>query len=281
MSTGRRTDPRVFRKLESRQNARVKELRAALGSGIVPKRPWIAVEGEHLLAEAVRSGLRVHSVFLREGCERLFGDGIPDVEEVFVLPPEVFASAAATEHPQGIAAFVEMPWFAAPQEGALAPGESAWGRMSAGIPLILVAGGLQDPGNVGTIARSAEAFGASGMILLPGTASLWNPKTLRASAGAAFRLPSLRMAAEDAFTALRAKGIRIFAATPRHGTASLDFSQPAALLIGNEGAGLPASWLERADEQITIPTSSETESLNAAVAGSLLLYEAFRQRRPR
>jgi TrmH family RNA methyltransferase len=138
---------------------------------------------------------------------------------------------------------------------------------------------LQDPGNLGTLVRSAEAFGATGMILLPGTVSLWNAKTLRASSGSAFRLPVMVMPADDAFSALREAGVQIFAAVARDGAGEVDLRGPSALLLGNEGAGLPGAWIARADALVTIPCPGAVESLNAAVAGSVLLYDAMRQRR--
>jgi TrmH family RNA methyltransferase len=190
---------------------------------------------------------------------------MPGDAEVLIVAEEVFASAATTEHPQGIAALVEAPEFPLP-------------AMFAGTPLVVIAAGLQDPGNLGTLVRSAEAFGATGMMLLPGTVSLWNAKTLRASSGSAFRLPVLALSAEDAFAALREQGIRIFAAVARDGDTQADLRGPSALLVGNEGAGLPDEWIAQADARVTIPLPGAVESLNAAIAGSVLLYEAMRQR---
>jgi len=126
--------------------------------------------------------------------------------------------------------------------------------------------------------RSAEAFGATGMILLPGTVSLWNGKALRASSGSAFRLPVVALAADDAFAVLRAQGVQLFAAVARDGAGEADLRGPSALLVGNEGAGLPDAWIARADARVTIPYPGAVESLNAAIAGSVLLYEAARQR---
>ncbi len=163
--------------IESRQNPRVKELRAALArTGRTPS-GLVAIEGEHLVAEAVRSHLRFASIFLRDGYAPRIK--LPEDADHLLLPPDVFASAVATEQPQGIAALVHPPAFT-PER--LFPGSA---------PLVLVLAGLQDPGNVGTLLRSAEAFAATGVLLLPGTASPWNPKALRASAGSAFRVPAI------------------------------------------------------------------------------------------
>jgi RNA methyltransferase, TrmH family len=274
------------RKVESRQNPRVKQLRAALRQGTPTDDGQIAIEGDRLLREAIRSGLRVRTVFVRSGSERLLesvleltliGDA-----EVLLLSQDVFSSVTATEHPQGIAALIEKPRFGMtgmlpPDPSQTAAQRSAFDQMLRGTPLIVIAAGLQDPGNLGTLVRSAEAFGATGMILLPGTVSLWNPKAMRASAGSAFRLPAAHMPAEEAFAALRAKGVRLLAAVPQGG-APADLSLPTALLLGNEGAGLAEEWIARADARVTVDCPGDVQSLNAAVAGSVLLYEAARQR---
>jgi TrmH family RNA methyltransferase len=267
-----------IRIVQSRQNARVKDLRAGLhGNGRTPS-GGIAIEGAHLVIEALRSGLRLHTIFIRSGSETLLEtvgqaanldsatlDGVTDILE---LPDDVFLSAVATEHPQGIAALAAAPQFTV-DDLFLAPR-----------PLLLVLAGLQDPGNLGTLVRSAEAFGAAGILALAGTVSCWNPKALRASSGSAFRMPILSLPEEAAVAALRAHRVVIYAAVASGGTiaseAALHYA--SALVIGNEGAGLPPSLLAAASHRITLPCPGPVESLNAAVAGSLLLYEASRQR---
>jgi RNA methyltransferase, TrmH family len=256
------------RRIESRQNARVKELRAALQRGMRIRHGQIAIEGEHLVREAVRSGLKVRTLFLTRATEDLWRDRAWEDAEVLLLSEDVFSSAASTEHPQGIAALIDPPQWRLE-------------HMLRGVPLLVIAAALQDPGNLGALIRSAEAFGASGMILLPGTVSLWNAKTLRASSGSAFRLPILAMQASEAFSALRGSGVRLAAAVAREGSTQPDFAGPVALLVGNEGAGVPEAWLAEADARVTIPCPGPVESLNAAVAGSVLLYEAARQRQAR
>jgi TrmH family RNA methyltransferase len=258
------------RRVESRQNARVKELRAGLSRGAKTVHNHIALEGLHLVQEAIKSGLDLHTVFLQEGHEGLLEQFPSGNAEVLILTEDVFLSATMTEHPQGVTALVEAPQFTM---------QAMFQAASRSHPLVVIAAGLQDPGNLGTLVRSAEAFGATGMILLPGTVSLWNAKTLRASSGSAFRLPVVALAAGDAFHALRAHGTRILAAVARDGDGEIDLRGPSALLIGNEGSGLPEAWIAQADGRVTIPFSGAVESLNAAIAGSVLLYDAMRQRR--
>jgi TrmH family RNA methyltransferase len=252
--------------VESRQNPRVKELRAALSrTGRTPS-GLIAIEGEHLVVEAMRSHLRFATIFLREGYQPPFA--LPNDAETLLLPSDTFASAVATEQPQGIAALIHPPAF---------PPDTIFRAPS---PLILVLAGLQDPGNVGTLLRSAEAFAATGVLLLPGAASPWNPKALRASAGSAFRVPAMNATEPEALNLFERHKIPAIAAVARSGTAisKAPLAGPCALLIGNEGAGLSKILLSAAKHRITIPTPGNVESLNAAIAGSLLLYEASRQR---
>jgi TrmH family RNA methyltransferase len=258
------------RRVESRQNARIKELRAGLSRGTRTAHNHIAIEGLHLVQEAVKSGLILDTVFLKEGREELLQQFPAGNAEVLIVTEDVFLSATMTEHPQGVAALMEAPRFTVQAMFPKAPRPH---------PLVVIAAGLQDPGNLGTLVRSAEAFGATGMILLPGTVSLWNAKTLRASSGSAFRLPVIGLTTDDAFNTLRAHGVRIIAAVARDGDSEADLRGPSALLIGNEGSGLPEAWIAQADARVTIPFTGAVESLNAAIAGSVLLYEAMRQRR--
>lgn len=274
---------RLISIVQSRQNARVRELRAAFARSPRDESEVIGFEGEHLLAEAVRSGLRLRTVFVRvdpdrqDTALRMLGRlHIPAAVPIVSLNPALFASAVDTESPQGIAALVERPRFSLAE--ALA--DAGPGRA----PLVVVAAGLQDPGNLGTLIRSAEAFAATGVIALPGTVDVWNAKALRASAGSAFRVPVLAEKTSAALAALKERGIPVVAAVASSGEGEaipcIDFEWrgPAAILIGNEGAGLGQDLLERADTLVTIPMPGPVESLNAAVAGSVLLYEAARQR---
>jgi len=152
-------------------------------------------------------------------------------------------------------------------------------------PLLLIAAGLQDPGNLGTLIRSAEAFGATAVLTTSGTVSEWNQKALRASAGSVFRIPVVSVTPAE-ISALKSRGLRLLAAVADSDTsnpkavpiAEADLTQPCALMIGNEGSGLTTELLQISDTSATIPMPGRIESLNAAIAGSLLLYEASRQR---
>ncbi len=147
--------------------------------------------------------------------------------------------------------------------------------------LVLAATGLQDPGNAGAIIRAAAAAGATGVVLDESSADPWGWKALRASMGSAFHLPVLRSRAIGTLlNDWRRAGLCIAATVPRDGTPmhEVDFTMPAALLLGGEGAGLACQLVEAADVRVTIPMRVGIESLNAAVAAAVLLYEARRQR---
>jgi len=264
-----------YRIVQSRQNSHIKELRQAMARPGRSERGLVAIEGPNLIAEALRAGLRIDTLFVAEGAESL-AEELPiasDIERL-LLPESLLTAALDTESPQPIAALIEPPLW---NPGDLLPPQG----IEAPAPLYIVLAGLQDPGNVGTILRSAEAFGATGALLLPGTVSPWNQKAIRASAGSIFRLPLMSASAEELFPRLHQAGIRIFTtavegATPAH-RAALD--TPSAILIGNEGNGVPAEIAALADEAITIPCPGPVESLNASIAASILLYEAATQRR--
>ncbi|MEO8735954.1 MAG: RNA methyltransferase [Edaphobacter sp.] len=253
--------------VSSRTNSRVKQLRAAFAGHARLSGGMVAIEGDHLLAEALRSGMVLKTVFVSERREvpRIVPRGV----EVLHLTDEVFESVVETQSPQGVAALIVPP-------------VSTIDAVLRGTPLILIAAGLQDPGNLGTLVRSAEAFGATGVLTTPGTVSAWNQKALRASVGSVFRMPVVVATAEEVAN-LKSQGVKLLAAVgsdDSNSTAAqeIDFSGPCALMVGNEGAGLAAEWIEIADEYVTIPCPGPVESLNAAIAGSLLLYEASRQR---
>jgi RNA methyltransferase, TrmH family len=258
--------------ISSRANPRVKQLRAAFAGHARLSGGLIAIEGEHLLFEAIRAGLVLKTIFVSERCTP--PADLPRGVELIELPGEIFSSAVDTQHPQGIAAlFVPPTWDIESMFPAKGP--------SAKTPLLLIAAGLQDPGNLGTLIRSAEAFGATGVLTTPGTVSQWNQKALRASAGSVFRVPVVAATPAD-LTTLKSRGLQLFAAVAgdphTHSVADANLTQPCALMIGNEGSGIAMELLQISDARITIPTPGPVESLNAAIAGSLLLYEASRQR---
>ncbi|MGA3130758.1 MAG: RNA methyltransferase [Terracidiphilus sp.] len=259
------------RVVESKDNARLKELRRALADAGRGAKGLVGIEGPHLLEEALGAGLRVATIFVAQGAERLLDAlSVPSDIEILRLPAKLLESALATETPQAVAALVEPP-------------DWTWAQIlneNQKKALVVVLAGIQDPGNLGTILRSAEAFGATGVVSLPGTVSAWNPKAVRASVGSVFRVPVLAVSERECLEELHQAEVKILATTVRGAKPAdrVDLAGPVAIIIGNEGNGVPDDLTAKADARITIPCPGPVESLNAAVAASVLLYEAARQR---
>jgi TrmH family RNA methyltransferase len=261
-----------LRKVEGRHNALVKELRAAFAHGELTPAGDCAIEGLRIVEEAIRSGLRLHAVFFSESAasraERLLPQLGAHVETVS-LPDKLFASAVPSETPQGVAALVRLRAFSP---------EDVLDRAAFG-PLVAVAG-VQDPGNLGTILRSAEAFGAGGVLLGEGTVSAFNSKVIRGSAGSVFRLAVAKAKLADLLPETKARGICTLATSSHKGAPlpEANLQMPVAFLIGGEGSGVPRDLFARVDGTVAIPHAPQVESLNAGVAASIVLYEAARKR---
>jgi RNA methyltransferase, TrmH family len=277
--------------ITSRDNRWLKEFRVALRGGLQTESGYVGVEGVRLVEEALRSGCRIEAVLFSESGERHHERLAPVIDRPEIAIPvlrttdRLFEGVADTEHPQGVAALVA-PGAATLDDLLRVPSDAC-------AVLLVVLAGVQDPGNVGTILRTASAFGATGAVTAAsgqsGTASPFSPKALRASAGAALHLPILAgMSLPILLTQLRIANVRTLASSvhePRDGDAPLlapwevDWCEPVALLVGNEGAGLPEDVERSADARIRIPMASGIESLNAAAAAAVLFYEAARQRK--
>jgi len=224
-----------------------------------------AIEGATLIEEARRSGFEPRELYATEaGLAEHRGLVSPETP-VFVVPPAAFARLSDVETPTGLLAVLDLP--AGGLDAVLArPG-----------PVLLLAG-VNDPGNAGTLIRSAEAFGAAGVLFGRGGADPYGPKVVRAAMGSLFRLPLAVVDAEEVLAAAAAAGRPVVAAD----TSGDDLDPgtlPAAAIVavGNERRGV-RDWLPRWDRAVRIPQSPQTESLNAAVAGSILLYAFARAR---
>ncbi len=260
--------------MSSRDNRALKQFRAALrGSGLTDE-GLTAVEGPRMVAEALASGLEIIAVLCSASGEphlAAMEKQLPTGVRLLRVPDRLFESVSDTQAPQGIAALLR------PRMADF----DAFTRPSSGHPLVVVLVGVQDPGNAGTVIRTAEAFGASGAMLTAGSAHPWSPKAIRASAGSVLRLPVVHgIAPAVALVQLRMAGFATYAATLT-GTSlpsAADLTAPVALLIGNEGTGLPPEVERSADATLRIPLAGAVHSLNAATAAAVLLYEAARQR---
>ena len=266
-----------LRRIEGRHNALVKEMRHAFARAERTEDGSCAIDGVRIVEEALRSGLRLRAILFKDSARNLAERLLPQIGshvETLLLPDKLFDSVVPSETPQGVAALVRLKEFSL---------TDVLERLQVG-PVIVVMG-LQDPGNLGTIVRSAEAFGSAGVVLGAGTVSPLNAKVVRASAGSIFRHPVVSAKAsaeiEDLSHRLRKAGVRLIATSSHKGTLinQAGLSQPAAIFIGSEGSGLTKNLMAQVDELVRVPHTPQVESLNAGVAGSIVLYEAARQRR--
>jgi TrmH family RNA methyltransferase len=254
--------------ITSSSNERVKHARRVREGR---ERDLIFIEGERLVAEGVASELKLHACFTaaepsasqQELLERL-------TCPVFHLSESVLESLSDTTSTQGIMVIAERPW---PTLDRMFEGKA---------PLILGLDRIQDPGNLGTLVRTAEAAGVSGLFAFAGSADAFSPKTLRSSMGSAFRLPILPdVSGLGTLETCRSRGLKTVVAT---GEAELshydyDWRQPTLLILGNEGRGASAEIMSACDHRVRIPLHAPVESLNVAAAGAAILFEAVRQRR--
>ena len=260
--------------ITSRSNPLIKSLRRLSSDRRYREREGcFLVEGVHMVEEALSSGWPVRLILHTPAAAERAGFLWPKAREknvpLVAVAEELVDELAGTVTPQGVMALVEMP------RGELAV------LLGAPPSLLVLVDGVQDPGNLGTIVRSAAAAGAQGVVLLPGTVDLYNPKTVRATMGALFHLPVVAVAEkEGVLVRLKEAGFAVVAGVPAGGEPlfALDLTLPVALAVGNEARGLSPEVLARSDFLATIPMPGRAESLNVAAAASIMLYEAVRQR---
>lgn len=193
--------------------------------------------------------------------------GISD-DSIEIVADNVFDRMSQTQTPQGIMAVVRMK-------------DNSLSDMLSGNPLLILVENLQDPGNLGTIIRMGEGAGVTGVIMSHNTVDIYNPKTIRSTMGSIFRVPFIYVQDfGDAVSECQKSGVKVYAAhlDGKNTYLGEDYSTPTAFLIGNEGNGLTDDITKQADTLIRIPMEGEVESLNAAIACTILTYEAVRQR---
>ncbi|MGI6663150.1 MAG: TrmH family RNA methyltransferase [Bacillota bacterium] len=240
------------------------------------------VEGPPSVMMALESGVSIEylvmsrSFFSSPGggeVERLLGRG-PSPPEVFTVPDELFERMSETKSPQGVLCVVSVPFRF--REGVPA---SPWVE-----PLEVVGVDIQDPGNVGTLVRSASAVGASSVVFLGSSADPFSPKCIRASAGTVFRVavksPGRHVAPPEYLLKRHSEGLEVLKTVPQRGVSpwEADLTKALCLVFGNEAKGLHEDVLSLPGQEISIPMPGGTESLNVAVASGIILYEALRQR---
>ena len=253
--------------LTSTHNPFLQEIRRAVRRGEPTVEGLIVIEGPHLIEEVLNSSWHLKRILSSPAAAHRHATLLQRAQvEVVEVSSHVFDSISGTETTQGLFALAK-------------PRKWVWGELTASPALVVVLDGVQDPGNAGTIIRSAEAFGATGIVLAEGCPKISNGKLLRSAAGSLFRLPCQEnVMRKTIFEMLGQIGTRFYSLAARSGAPLLgvDFRSDCALVIGSEGAGVSAEFLT-ASQAVSVPTV-RVESLNAAVAGSIALFEAARQR---
>ncbi len=260
-------------RISSRQNPLVRRFRD-LASRTGGASLDVLLDGEHLLREALSSGVRIEVAAFSDALvgtrlAPLVDDVARHGGRVVAVSASVLAAVSPVHEPSGVVAIATV------QKREL---HDALDRAP---QLVFLLSEVQDPGNVGAIVRAAEACGVTGVVAGEGTADPYSWKALRGSMGSSFRLPvAARIPLLEAARTARSKGIRILAAVPRAGEPlpRADLRAPAAILLGGEGQGIPEALLRMADGRLSIPMRRPVESLNVSVAAALIAYEAFRQR---
>lgn len=225
-------------------------------------------EGEKLVREAIQAGC-TKTIVMREDFAGTFDR--EDAAFVF-MTGSLFSKIAQTETSQGILAIVDEP---------KSDRETFLKAISAKNSKVLVLDRLQDPGNIGTIIRTADAAGYAGMVMMKGSGDIFSPKVIRAAAGSLLRLPVFKAETEDeALSLLTEAGKTIIGTTPENGMDydKADWSGGIALIIGNEGNGMSETFKSAAHRNVKIPMNKEVDSLNAAVAAGILIYESIKER---
>jgi len=239
--------------ITSVDNARVKDALRLRKSSERRRSGLFIAEGPREVARAREAGLRVVETF--------YAPALLDWDEGEPVSERVLAKLAYRAEPEGVIAVVEAPARELPRGGSL----------------YLVAVGIEKPGNLGAMARTAEASGADALVVAEARADVWNPNAIRASTGAVFTLPVI----EATLGELRTLELELVAAAvgaPITYT-DADLTAPVAIVVGPEDTGLPATWLEAADRTVSIPVAGgSADSLNAATAAAIILFEAVRQR---
>jgi TrmH family RNA methyltransferase len=268
--------------ITSVQNPLVKRLHQLLERKGREEQGRFLVEGMHMVEEALKSGVEVTTILydserdMDAACRRALANQ-PQAVQVLAASAAVLGKLSETKSPQGIVAEVKKTksdwadWMmtkAAEQENLL----------------MLFLDEIQDPGNLGTIMRTAEAAGVDAVVLGKGSVDLYNGKVMRATMGALFRLPVFTQSLPETADEWRASGGRLLVSSLHEDSLSYDeadYSGKTAIVIGNEGRGVSQAMMERADQFVHIPIYGQAESLNAAVAAGIFVYEAQKKRKDR
>lgn len=239
--------------LTSLQNTKVKEWKKLHKRKFRNQTGLFLVEGFHLVEELIKSDWEIEELIVREGTNFSESGEVP----VTNVSPAVFAAIAETETPQGIAAVVR---------------QKKWNFQPGSLTLMVDA--VQDPGNVGTLIRTADAAGFDQVILGTGTVDVFNDKVIRATQGSIFHIPFSSGDLSDFIAPLKENGAEIWASALQGAEPFQQLHSPerAALIVGNEGKGIQEDLLNQADQRVYIPIYGQAESLNVGIAGAVLMY---------
>jgi RNA methyltransferase, TrmH family len=264
-----------YTKISSTSNLKIKELLNVKNRKDKTGNAPFVIEGPHLAEAALEAGISFGEVFFTEAFGRKGeGRGILKnisgrARKIYEVTDPVLRKVSDTERPQGIIAVVS---FGQPLLEGLQLSEN---------PLLIVSDGIQEPGNLGALIRTADAAAATAVIILPGSCDVFMPKTIRATAGSIFNLPIIHARADELLDWLRRRGIRLAVTAAGGGTSVFDaeLTEAVALVFGNEARGLSEEIKLAADIALSIPIYGKAESLNVAAAAAVILYEAARQKR--
>lgn len=243
--------------IESMQNARVKQWKKLLTKKDRDKSGLFLVEGFHLVEEALAHGL-VEEMIIKEGTDLPQKWEVGDIN-LFSVHKDIFDAIADTDTPQGIAAVCKKPTFQ---------------DLEAGISAVLLIDRVQDPGNIGTMIRTADAAGFDAVILGDGCADPYSPKVVRSTQGSLFHIPILKGSLETWMEKLQQSGVKVYGTALQGAKPYREISKADrfAILVGNEGSGVSKELLDKTDQNVYIPIYGKSESLNVAVAAGILMY---------
>lgn len=252
-------------RIDSRQHPFVRRCRAL---AVQRDDDAILLDGEHLVADALDARVAIDGVLTDGRPHPLLARAAASGAVVYEGTPDVLEAASPVKTPSGLVAIAR--WTPDTLDDVF--------RQTPALVIALV--DVQDPGNVGSLIRSADALGAGGVIALDGSADPGGWRALRGAMGSTFRVPVARGPVGLVLETARQRGMRVTATVAGGGVAldALDLTQPTLVLLGNEGAGLPSAIVALADERLTVPMRDRINSLNVAVTAALILWEARRQR---
>jgi len=260
--------------ISSNQNTLIKDIKALKVRKYREERKEFFIEGARFLEEALKEKLQISRIFLSSSfienkCNNDFLSILSsEMYDAFVLTDKLFEEISDTENPQGVLAVLKMKNY-------------SFNEILSNNNMIIILESIQDPGNMGTIIRTADAAGFSGIVISKGCVDIYNPKVLRSTMGSIFHLPMyLSENLMETIDEMKQKGIKLFAS---HLSSTSSFFETnltgdIAIIIGNEANGISSEIASKADSLIKIPMSGKAESLNVSVAAGLLMYEAVRQR---